>query len=720
MIHIPNLLKRKWDGAIWTMDNLKHEIVAKINIVKSLIKSDISDNLLVIILFEMGRYFDKHFVHEIKKYQQQNNRIFNQNERNLLRHYYYYQNADILAKLDIPNFSTISYDDNDLIYILNDCINRCDVYGSQKIICSIKERQHNQENRVIDDNSAEWLSYYNQKVRKKYKYSSFILNIDQSDFAKNNYSINHYCNVISNMYNDLENYRHLFIVIKGVIFDSRDIDVTWQLIYKLGIFCENFVRFDGKFNAFKRDKSKAKLLQFLNERFPENDNQPLVDDFYASISTGFKYEDCFISDCQDTIVLSYKKIILDDAAVPCPSCMTTIQQSNSFPEMFLQSFECKNPNCKERSKSGRGKRFDEFGTYRYCRLIEDKECNKISYEQYENWRRDIFDSKSDIYELLIKYYTWGGETICVYPQCNDKSRYTRKLSTWKEGNTGNLYHYRDYESLPIVVLMNAISKLLKRDTGKRVLTDQLHIINADSTCGVRELQQGQIGCAITSPPYYNAREYSQWQTLIMYLIDMMDNGAAVYDSLQNGGFYLYNIGDIVNYDNIYVESNMSKRRLQLGFLSCMFFEMIGFNVVGNIIWDKGQVQSKRNSTINLNAGYVKCINCYEHVFILKKGEAIAGEHLSKVTYFLPVIKINSKGINTYKHTAPYPLEMVDLLKQFTPQLQDKYILDPFLGSGTTVLWCKINKYKGIGFEMNKDYYELCRERVLPADLFSQG
>ena len=74
-------------------------------------------------------------------------------------------------------------------------------------------------------------------------------------------------------------------------------------------------------------------------------------------------------------ILVLKKIELDDTNVLCPSCMTTIQQGNSYPEMFLRSWECKNPMCPDRSKSGRGKRFDEYGTYRYFKLSEGNKSN---------------------------------------------------------------------------------------------------------------------------------------------------------------------------------------------------------------------------------------------------------------------------------------------------------------------------------------------------------
>lgn len=185
--------------------------------------------------------------------------------------------------------------------------------------------------------------------------------------------------------------------------------------------------------------------------------------------------------------------------------------------------------------------------------------------------------------------------------------------------------------------------------------------------------------------------------------------AAVYDSLSKNGHYLYNIGDIVNTDNVYVESNMSKRRLKLGFLSCVFFEIVGLELEGNIIWDKGQVQSKRNSTVNLNSGYVKCINCYEHVFSLKKRSIVPYSYVTYNKYFSPVIKINFEGENTYKHIVPYPPEIVDLLKPYMDKY--KYVLDPFLGLGTTVKWCKNNGYKGLGFELNATYYERCKKRI---------
>ena len=55
-------------------------------------------------------------------------------------------------------------------------------------------------------------------------------------------------------------------------------------------------------------------------------------------------------------------------------------------------------------------------------------------------------------------------------------------------------------------------------------------------------------------------------------------------------------------------------------------------------------------------------------------------------------------------------------KRFVPkvdirEVKDSYVLDPFLGSGTTLKWCKNNGYKGVGIELNDVYFNLCLENI---------
>ena len=147
----------------------------------------------------------------------------------------------------------------------------------------------------------------------------------------------------------------------------------------------------------------------------------------------------------------------------------------------------------------------------------------------------------------------------------------------------------------------------------------------------------------------------------------------------------------------------------LGFFSIFIFKIVGYKAIGNIIWDKGEVQSKRNSTANHISGYIKPINAYEHciVFSKDKDRLIIPTEIKKIE---SVKKINSKGENILGHTAPYPLELAKLIINFVKK--DDYIIDPFLGSGSTVIAMKEEGYNSIGFELNEKYFLLSQKRIM--------
>lgn len=671
---------------------------------KEKLDNNIDDNLLICILFEMNRYFDKQFVTEIKSVQKENGIVFDFVNRKELRKAYYY--GDFIVEKPAYHINHITYTDDDLNAVLLDVENRLNTYDEDKILMSINERAKTL-NTSSETEDKQWLKEY-KVFNNNSKYSLLELRVDQDWFAQHDYNVQFIFDFIAKTYMALENYRRFVFVVEGELYDKDNNCVTWNVLSEVSIYAENFVQFSQKFFQFNKDKKVNEMYDFLSNR-NIYDALNLAQKFYNSISTGFKYEDCYVSDNQSVKMLVFKKIALDTRHVLCPDCYTTIQSSNSYPEMFLQSWECKNPNCPSRSKSGRGKRFDAYGVYRTLKLAEHAHQNEIDKDFYANWRRDIFNHELDWHEMILREYTFAGEKVY---SCNDvfKKKYGRTFVnvdlidfTYPE------QYCNSYKDLPLVQLLNAVFEQFKTsyNAGSNILTENLEIINDNSTIGIAKLMPNQIGCAITSPPYYNAREYSQWSNLVCYLIDMMSNALSVFNACEQGSYYLYNIGDIVSEDNVYISSHTSKRRIPLGFMSYLIFDIVGFNLVGNILWDKGEVQSKRNSTNNLYSGFIKCVNCYEHVLVFRKGSY---EFLSNtVERIVPVIKINSKGENKANHTAPYPLELVNLGMPYVNA--DKYVLDPFLGSGTTLMWCKQNNLKGIGFEMNEEYYKLCLKNV---------
>lgn len=63
------------------------------------------------------------------------------------------------------------------------------------------------------------------------------------------------------------------------------------------------------------------------------------------------------------------------------------------------------------------------------------------------------------------------------------------------------------------------------------------------------------------------------------------------------------------------------------------------------------------------------------------------------------------------HVAAYPEELVALfLATYTDE--GNTVLDPFLGSGTTLKVCRVMQRKGIGFEINRDYQSLIENRIM--------
>ena len=233
---------------------------------------------------------------------------------------------------------------------------------------------------------------------------------------------------------------------------------------------------------------------------------------------------------------------------------------------------------------------------------------------------------------------------------------------------------------------------------------------------LRTFPVNSIGHMVTSPPYYNAREYSQWKNLYNYLNDMYKICLASFDALKPGGVFFYNIGDIFDNPNTIVKSKMGEKRLALGAYLILLFKSAGFELLDNIIWDKGETQSNRHKNDgNFTPYYQRPANCYEHMFIFKKPgklsvctEPLLKENIQK---FSPVIKINSKGENLFGHTAPYPPELPLIsIKTFTNK--SEIVFDPFLGSGTSVYTAVINGRKGLGTEMDKVYYELATSNIL--------
>ena len=147
----------------------------------------------------------------------------------------------------------------------------------------------------------------------------------------------------------------------------------------------------------------------------------------------------------------------------------------------------------------------------------------------------------------------------------------------------------------------------------------LKMIWGDCLNVLKKMESESVQLMITSPPYYNAREYSQWKNIYDYLDDMRSIIKETYRVLDNHRVWVFNVGDIFDNPKTKTKSVWGKQRVPLGAYFTTMFEEEGFTFVDDFIWDKGEPQSERNKNKNKPYPmYQYPLNCYEHILIFHK------------------------------------------------------------------------------------------------------
>ena len=147
----------------------------------------------------------------------------------------------------------------------------------------------------------------------------------------------------------------------------------------------------------------------------------------------------------------------------------------------------------------------------------------------------------------------------------------------------------------------------------------LKIVWGDCLNVLKKMNSESVHLMVTSPPYYNAREYSQWKDINDYLNDMRKIIKETYRVLDNHRVWVFNVGDIFDNPKTKTKSVWGKQRIPLGAYFIKLFEDEGFTFVDDLIWDKGEPQSERNKNkSNPYPMYQYPLNCYEHILIFHK------------------------------------------------------------------------------------------------------
>lgn len=195
-------------------------------------------------------------------------------------------------------------------------------------------------------------------------------------------------------------------------------------------------------------------------------------------------------------------------------------------------------------------------------------------------------------------------------QLNDLENVDEIISKWTQIYIKNVK--TKYQNQ--YVYNEEISSFVERDNPRKV-----KVIWGDCLDVLKSLKSESVHLMVTSPPYYNAREYSHWDNLQEYLNDMREVIKEAYRVLDNHRVFVWNVGDIFDNDNLFTKSTWGKRRIPLGAYFISMFEEEGFTFVDDYIWDKGEVQSQRHKNGDKPYPFYQYpMNCYEHVLIFHK------------------------------------------------------------------------------------------------------
>lgn len=96
------------------------------------------------------------------------------------------------------------------------------------------------------------------------------------------------------------------------------------------------------------------------------------------------------------------------------------------------------------------------------------------------------------------------------------------------------------------------------------------------------------------------------------------------------------------------------------------------------------------------------------IFLRGKGAHVYGSYETKRKWFLQNTNTADKVL--WGHPTIKPLNIIQTLIVNSSQEGDT-VLDPFMGSGTTPVACIKEKRNYIGFEINKEYYDIANKRI---------
>lgn len=216
------------------------------------------------------------------------------------------------------------------------------------------------------------------------------------------------------------------------------------------------------------------------------------------------------------------------------------------------------------------------------------------------------------------------------------------------------------------------------------------LLVGDCSITLKKIKEKSVKLIFTSPPYYNAREYSVYKSYQEYLNKMKDVLTECHHVLEDGRFIVINVSPVITKRP---GREFESIRYPIHFDFHRILSETGFEFVDEIIWLKPEY-----SVPNRNGGYAQTQkplsykpNCVtESVMVYrKKASFLLDENIKAYKDFSPIFTESFDRTNCWlispraskDHPAIFPKELCEKIIHYYSFPGD-LILDPFGGSGT--------------------------------------
>lgn len=258
--------------------------------------------------------------------------------------------------------------------------------------------------------------------------------------------------------------------------------------------------------------------------------------------------------------------------------------------------------------------------------------------------------------------------------------------------------------------MQTLEKKLYDDNKVYYEKNNVKIIN-DNIINTFEIPKSSIDLIVTSPPYNVDIEYNSHNDKTEYeeYLDFSENWLSkCYQISKNTGRLCLNIP---------LDKNKNGQQ-SVGADLTTIAKKIGWKYHSTIVWNEGNISRRTawGSWLSASAPYV--IAPVELIVILykdswKKTEGTKQNNVSKQEFMdwtNGLWTFNGESKKRIGHPAPFPRELPKRCIKLFSFVGD-VVLDPFMGSGTTLIEAAVNNRIGVGVEIDDKYCELAKTRI---------